>query len=140
MGVFAEVPDQRHGQPEHDGGRAREGLLPQKIEEAEEIRTAEAQGRIKLPCPVQVVRIGEAAVFGMPGEIYVEFGKMLKQRSPIRHNMPAYLSNGAYGYVPIRELVQPGIYEASVWMSDKLTVDAGYLMVDELIRMADRIK
>ncbi len=107
---------------------------------AREIRTAEAQGKIKLPCPVQVVRIGEVAVFGMPGEIYVEFGKMLKQRSPIRHNMPAYLSNGAYGYVPIRELVQPGIYEASVWMSDKLTVDAGYLMVDELIRMADRIK
>ena len=107
---------------------------------AREIRKAEAQGKILLPVPVQVIRIGEAAFFGMPGEIYVEFGKMLKERSPIRYNIPANLANGAYGYVPIRELVQPGIYEASVWMSDKLTVDAGYLMADELIAMAERIK
>ena len=65
---------------------------------------------------------------------------MLKERSPIKYNIPAYLANGAYGYVPILELVQPGIYEASVWMSNKLTVDAGYRMVDELIAMAERIQ
>nr|MCR5263889.1 hypothetical protein [Clostridiales bacterium] len=53
---------------------------------ASEIRRSAAQGKIKFPCPVQVVRIGDAAFFGMPGEIYVEFGKMLKQRSPVKYN------------------------------------------------------
>ena len=107
---------------------------------AREIRKAETQGKVKLPVPVQVVRVGEAAFFGMPGEIYVEFGKMLKQRSPIKYNMPANLANGAFGYVPIRELFQPGIYEASVGMSNKLDPEAGYLMTDELIRMAESVR
>ena len=105
-----------------------------------EIRRCVAQGKIKCRVPVQVVRVGEAAFFGMPGEIFVEFGKMLKNRSPIKYNMPANLSNGAYGYVPIRELFQPGVYEASVGMSNRLDPEAGYLMTDELIRMAERIK
>ncbi len=106
---------------------------------AASIRAAEKEGRFEIPVPVQVVRIGEAAFFGMPGEIYVEFGKMLKERSPIRYNMMCNLSNGAFGYVPIRELFLPGIYEASVRMSNRLDPEAGYVMVDELIRLAEKI-
>ena len=107
---------------------------------AREIRRAQAQGRIALPCPVQVIRVGDAAFFGMPGEIFVEFGKMLKERSPIKYNMPANLSNGARGYVPTRELIQPGVYEACVGMSNRLDPEAGYMMTDELIKMAEMIK
>ena len=104
---------------------------------ASEIRRAQSQGRIPLSCPVQVIRIGDAAFYGMPGEIYVEFGMNLKERSPIPHAFPVNLANGAFGYIPIRELFQPGIYEASVGMSNRLDPEAGYLMADELIRLAD---
>ncbi len=107
---------------------------------AKEIRKSEKQGRIVLPVPVQVIRIGDFAVFGMPGEIYVEFAGMIKKGSPIKYSITANLSNGAYGYVPIRELFQPGIYEASVGMSNRLDPEAGYMMTDELLRLAEDIK
>ena len=106
---------------------------------AQEIRRTDAEGVKTLPVPVQVLRVGEAAFFGMPGEIFAEFGRMLKERSPIPHAMPVNLANGAYGYVPTRELVQPGIYEASVGMSNRLDIEAGYRMTDELIRLAEAI-
>ena len=54
--------------------------------------------------------------------------------------MDAFVDGRSQLLQRVRELVQPGIYEASVWMSDKLTVDAGYLMADELIAMAEKIK
>nr|MBQ4318602.1 hypothetical protein [Clostridia bacterium] len=104
------------------------------------IRYYEEKGPHKLSCPVQVIKIGELAFYGMPGEIYVEFGKMLKERSPIKYNMPANLSNDNHDYVPIRELIQPGVYEARLGVSNNLIPDAGYMMVDELIEMAKKLK
>ncbi len=107
---------------------------------AREIKICEEKGAHKVPCPVQVIRIGETAFYGMPGEIYVEFGKMLKERSPIKHNIPVNLANGCNKYIPIRELFAPDIYESSIGMSNILIPDAGYIMVDELIAMAEEIK
>ena len=47
-------------------------------------------------------------------------GKMLKEGSPVRYNMPANLANGCVGYVPIRELFVPGVYEARLCSSSQL--------------------
>ncbi len=106
---------------------------------ANEILQFAAQGKVSIPCPVQVLRIGDAAFYGMPGEIFVEFGKMLKERSPIKHAFPTYLANGCVYYVPIRELFLPDVYEARVGVSNRICPDGGYLMTDKLIEMAQKI-
>jgi len=106
---------------------------------AREILKFEERAGEPFVCPVQVLKIGEIAFYGMPGEIYVEFGKMLKERSPFKYNMPANLANGCVGYVPIRELFAPNIYESKIGMSNKIIPDGGYMMVDRLIELANTL-
>ncbi len=51
-----------------------------------EIRRIQKEGVDTVSLCVQAVRIGDVILYGMPGEIYVEFGFMLKEKSPL----PAY--------------------------------------------------
>ena len=88
--------------------------------------------------PVQVIAVGPLAIFAMPGEMYVEFGKMCKKLRP--YAMVASLANAAVGYVPIRELFQPGIYEARLCEGSQLPPDAGYRMVEALAEMAETLR
>jgi hypothetical protein len=97
------------------------------------------EGVTQVPVVVQVLRIGDIGIFTMPGEIYVEFARLLKAKSPSIHTMTANLANGCVGYVPIRELFQPGIYEARLASSSKLTPDAGYLMSERLLELAQTL-
>lgn len=88
--------------------------------------------------PVQVIKIGELAIYGMPGEAYSDYGKMLKSRSPLKYNIPAYLSNGDFGYIPTLDAYHPGIYEARIG-ANKLEPNAGNAMVDRLIELAQKL-
>ena len=95
-------------------------------------------GQWTIPVPVQVIAIGSLAVFAMPGEMFVEFGKMCKKLSP--NAMVASLANAAIGYVPTRELFQPGIYEARLCEGSKLRPEAGYEMVEALAKMTAELR
>jgi len=99
----------------------------------------QAAGVQMIDAIVQVIQIGDLAIYGMPGEIFVEFGLDLKEQSPVKYNMHANLANGCIGYVLIRELFQPGIYEARLCVSSKMTPDAGYMMVDKLLELAEEL-
>lgn len=95
------------------------------------------EGARTVAVPVQVIAVGPLAIFAMPGEMYVEFGKMCKKLRP--RAMVASLANAAVGYVPIRELFQPGIYEARLCEGSQLPPDAGYRMVEALAEMAETL-
>lgn len=60
---------------------------------------------------VMVLRVGEAALVGLPGECFCELGLEIKRRSPARHTLVAGLSNDAIGYIPTRESFPQGGYE-----------------------------
>lgn len=105
---------------------------------AEEAFRFQSLGVRTIPVPVQVIAIGSLAVFAMPGEMFVEFGKMCKKLSP--NAMVASLANAAIGYVPTRELFQPGIYEARLCEGSKLRPEAGYEMVEALTEMAEKLR
>jgi len=63
---------------------------------------------------LQVLRIGEeAALVGVPGELFSEIGLELKRRSPLPNTMICGYSNGTLGYIPSRKAVQEGGYEVS---------------------------
>ena len=51
---------------------------------------------------VMVVRIGDAAFVGLPGEMFTEFGLEIKAKSPCRNTMVMGLTNDERGYFPTK--------------------------------------
>ncbi|MFH1266944.1 MAG: hypothetical protein ABIK89_14550, partial [Planctomycetota bacterium] len=63
---------------------------------------------------VMVVRLGNVALVGLPGENFCESGLEIKRRSPARHTLVAGLASDAIGYLPTRESFPQGGYETTV--------------------------
>jgi neutral ceramidase len=78
---------------------------------------------------IQVLRIGDVAIVGLPGEFFVEFGLAIKQQSPARATFVAGLANGSLGYVPTVAAFAEGGYEPTTWHYSKLAPDAGPICV-----------
>ncbi|HET8521898.1 MAG TPA: hypothetical protein VFL82_01620 [Thermomicrobiales bacterium] len=66
-----------------------------------------SEGEIEL----QVMRIGNFVIVGLPGEIFVEFGLAIKAGVPSGRAAVVGLANGIIGYVPTREAYAQGGYE-----------------------------
>jgi len=82
---------------------------------------------------VQALKIGDLAISAMPGEIFVEFGLDIKNRSPFKYNMVNSLANGIFGYIPVREAFAQGGYEPRLCATSRLEEEAGYKMVDNIV-------
>ena len=64
-------------------------------------------GVTHVEAPIQVLRIGPAAIVGWPGEVFVELGIELRQRSPVPLTFVASFANDYVGYIPT-----PAAYES----------------------------
>lgn len=53
-----------------------------------------------LPVKLQAMRIGEAGMIAIPGEVFAESGLALKEDSPLRVTMTVSHANGWHGYLP----------------------------------------
>jgi neutral ceramidase len=83
------------------GERAFAGRVLWRMEDApEETRTW-----------VQALRIGDLALVSAPGELFVELGLAIKQRSPFGQTMVLELANDSVGYLPTRRAFEEGAYE-----------------------------
>ncbi len=92
-----------------------------------------------LPTSVQAVRLGDAMIFGLPGEVYSEYGIAIKEGSPVKVNLISTLSNGtAVCYIPVPEAHGTTIYEAQK-TSAYLVPEAGQMLVDEALRQAKEL-
>jgi neutral ceramidase len=60
---------------------------------------------------VMVIRLGDVAVVGLPGEIFCETGLAIRQASPAPHTLVVELANDAIGYLPPRRAFAQGGYE-----------------------------
>ena len=60
---------------------------------------------------VMVIRAGDVALVGVPGEVFCEFGIEIKQRSPAAHTLVSELCNDEIGYLPTRESFTQGGFE-----------------------------
>lgn len=54
----------------------------------------------ELPSEVQVLRIGDSAWVGLPGEIFTEIGMSIREASPAPHTFVIELANDNHGYIP----------------------------------------
>ncbi len=60
---------------------------------------------------VMVIRIGDLAIVGLPGEVFCELGMKIRKRSVAPHTMVIELANDAIGYIPDRAGYGQGGYE-----------------------------
>jgi len=93
-----------------------------------DVYARECQRLAKLPtqmtAPVQVIRLGEAAIVALPGEVFVETGMNIKSRSDANPTFLVSLANGYIGYICTdKALIEEGGYET--WAAKSSLPDVG---------------
>ncbi|NOZ20813.1 MAG: hypothetical protein GXP25_06960 [Planctomycetes bacterium] len=91
------------------------------------------------PVPVHAMRVGNCAFVGLPGEIFVHWGREIKKWSPAEFTFVVELANHWVGYVPTIEQAVRGGYGAMPILSRRLTVDAGQQMADAAFVMLQKL-
>ena len=87
---------------------------------------------------VMAIRVGDAAVVGLPGEIFCELGLDVKRRSPAGHTLVAELANDAVGYLPTRQSFPQGGYEVTAG-STMYEPGAGERLADTAVEQLQRL-
>jgi hypothetical protein len=88
--------------------------------------------------PMWAVRIGELGVATAPGEIFVEIGQAVKQRSPFAHTMFLGYTNGHIGYVPVPEAYPEGGYEVD--RACRVGPEAAGIITDTALSLLRKVK
>ena len=87
---------------------------------------------------VQVIALGDdLAWVSLPGEIFVELGLEIKQKSPFRHTLIAELANGSIGYIPNAKAYDEGNYEP---VSARCAKGSGELLVKSALKLLKEAK
>ena len=103
------------------------------LDQVRAFKTLDIQSRpgATLPLEVQVVRLSnEAAVVGLPGEVFVDLGLAIKKASPFPATLVVELCQDECGYIPTRKAFGEGSYET---VNSRITPGGGELMVDAAI-------
>jgi len=94
-----------------------------------------AKNPAKLKLPLQLFRIGDAAIGTMPCEVFCEIGLEFKKRCPIQPAWLISLNHGYYGYLPTPRHHKLGGYET--WLgTNRMEVAASEKMLAQLLEMA----
>ena len=87
---------------------------------------------------VQALAVGEElAIVGLPGEVFVELGLALRERSPFKQTLVLGLANDSIGYVPTRRAYEEGGYEPT---SSRLVAGSGERLVEEALVLLGTLK
>jgi RimJ/RimL family protein N-acetyltransferase len=84
---------------------------------------------------LQVVRLGEVALVGVPGEMFGALGLEIRRRSPFRHTFVVGLANDWVGYLPDRAGMKLGGYQCWTGLHSFVAEGTGERMVDHAVEM-----
>ncbi len=70
-----------------------------------------AEATEEIQAPIQVLRIGDLGIAGIPFETFAETGLRIKSESPFKSTFTIELANGSFGYLPTPEQHRLGGYE-----------------------------
>lgn len=87
-----------------------------------------------LPIEVQLLRVGDAWLAGLPGELFVEYALEIKRRSPAKTFVVSLVGGELQGYIVTPEGDAQGGYEAA---NSLFSPAAGNVMVDAVLSMID---
>lgn len=91
-----------------------------------------------LPLLVQVFKVSDqTAIVGMPGELFAQFGKMVRDASPFKNTLIVELTHCHIAYVPTVEAFSQGGYEA---INSRLAPGGGELLCEAAIELLHEVK
>ena len=86
---------------------------------------------------VQAIALGrDVAWVSLPGEVFVELGLAIKQRSPFAHTFVVELANENIGYIPDRRSYAEGNYEPE---SARCAAGSGEQLVEAAVQLLDEL-
>ena len=99
----------------------------------------QADKRTERKIDLQLFRIADCYIFGNPCQIFVEFGRKIKEACDGYCFVSAF-ANDYCGYVPTPECMREGVYEARLAPTSALEPAAGDKVADKLIEMYNELK
>ena len=109
----------------------KQSLSPDRIIDAD-------KGKNYLTTEIQVLRLGDVYLLGLPGEILVEVGLEIKKKAGLENLVIISLSNDAVGYVCHSQAYDQGGYEPG--SGTNLAKGAGEIIVKQALNLLDQIK
>ena len=88
---------------------------------------------------LQVIRLGEVALVGVPAELFARLGLEIRRRSPFRHTYVIGLANGTIGYVGDREAYELGGYQLWAGMHSPSAPGTGEALVEQALEMLQEL-
>ena len=110
-------------------------------EEAVTLSRAQASGALArwrarlMPAEVQVLRVGDAFLVGLPGELFVEYGLEIKRRAPGPCSVISLANGELQGYIVTPETEAAGGYEAAFSV---FRAGSGAILVDTAVRLMEQ--
>ena len=93
----------------------------------------------ELDYEIQVLRLGRAAIVGLPGEPFVEGQLRLKMESPTWPTYVVHCTSHYAGYLPTREAFARGGHEATTRYWSKLVPEALDMVVDNAVEVLHEV-
>ena len=87
---------------------------------------------------LQLFKIGDCYIAGIPAQIFVQFGKAIKKAIGEYCFVSAF-ANDYLGYVPVKECMKPGVYEARLCKTSCLEEDAGNKIVSGITDLKEKL-
>jgi neutral ceramidase len=87
---------------------------------------------------VQVLRLGDIYILGLPGEVLVEVGSEIKKKAGLENLFIVTLSNDTIGYVCHSGAYEEGGYEPGT--GTNLAKGVGEIMIKEALKLIDQMK
>ena len=116
--------------------RSSKNACRQLIALDKEIRNGKSSERVT----VQVIAVGDVAFIGFSAEMFNQFGRRLRARSPFKHNVVIQQANGSNGYIAPAENMAFGGYECCLGMISRMVPETGDIMVDTAIELLEKAK
>lgn len=113
-----------------------ESSTPEIREAMKILRIQERKGK-PIEAEVQVFGIGDIGIVALPGEIFVELGLDIKERSPFKHTFILTLSNNSIGYIPNEPAFKYGAYEVEV---SEIAPGQGERLSETSVKLLNKIK
>jgi len=116
-------------------GMCRQATFPLKKTSSDKVDTTGAQS---ITTEIQVLRLGDVYILGLPGEVLVEVGREIRKNAGIEKLLIATVTNDAIGYVCHSRAYDEGGYEPESGAS--LAQGAGEIMVRESLALLGEIQ
>jgi hypothetical protein len=90
------------------------------------------------PVDIQVLRLGNTFLAGLPGEIFAEYGLALKKRFTNKVYTSSLVNGHLQGYITTPDAAENGFYEASLALfapeSGSIMVDAAAEIINKMLK------